>query len=262
MDQSTLTAELELAVRLADLAAAISVPAALQGGTRASFKSDATPVTEIDLEVEAVIREALTAERPTDGFLGEESGQTGEGSRLWVVDPIDGTKNLVDGLPMWSTLIALVEDGTPTVGVVDVPLLGERYTAVRGAGAFLNGSQIHVSQVDRMEDALLLHSSVEEWLDGEHWEAFLSAVRSCRRTRGVADAWGHMLVARGAAEAVLEHEPAGVWDWTAPQVILEEAGGLVTTLDGEPPTPGCMLLTSSAAIHPAILASLHEGQRR
>lgn len=261
MDQSTLTAELELAERLADLAAAISMPGARRADLRASLKADATPVTEIDLAVEAVIREAVGAERPNDGFLGEENGQQGGGSRVWVVDPIDGTKNFVDGLPMWSTLIALVEDGVPTVGVVDVPMLGERYTAVRGAGAFLNGEPIHVSKVDRMEDALLLHSSIEEWLGGDHWETLLSAVGSCRRTRGVADAWGHMLVARGAADAVLEHEPAGVWDWAAPQVILEEAGGLVTTLDGEPPTPGCMLLTSSEAIHPAILATLRKGRR-
>jgi histidinol-phosphatase len=180
------------------------------------------------------------------------------------VDPIDGTRNFVDDIQLWATLIALQVDGATEVAVVDAPLLQERYDAVRGGGARLNRAPIAVSDVTALDRSFVLHSGVEEWMRGPRWERFVDLVGRSARTRGLSDFWGHVLVARGSADVLLEHEPCGVWDWAALRLIVEEAGGRMTTLDGAEPSHLCSLVSSNGLVHDEVLAGLDgaRGPRR
>ena len=260
-----LRAERAFAADLADAAADITASMTRAGaGLDVRHKADGTPVTEVDLAVEIALRHAVAARFPHDGFLGEETGRTGGRGRRWIVDPIDGTKNFVDGIQLWGTLIALVDETGPPrgtesrglVGVVDLPGIGERYEAVIGGGARLNGEQIHVSSVARLEGSMVLHSGIEEWIGGAHLDGLARVASGARRTRGISDSWGLMLVARGSAEVALEHEPCGIWDWAPTGLILHEAGGRLTTLTGAEPHPGCDVLATNGHLHDEVLRRL------
>ncbi len=219
------------------------------------LKPDRTPVTEADTAIEAMVRERIRERYPGDAILGEENGLEGEGERCWIIDPIDGTKNFADGVQVWATLIALAVADEPVVGVANAPALGERYEAARGAGARLNGSPIHVSTADRISRSFIVHSDVAEWLAGEYGQALREIVLEARRDRGYGDFWGHMLVARGSADVMFEPELA-TWDVAAVQVVVEEAGGTVTTFEGEPPGHGSSALTTNGLLHDEIVARL------
>jgi histidinol-phosphatase len=246
--------ELAFAHHLADVAAAITT----RGGHRPRVrrKADQTPVTDVDVEVEGALRAEVAGRFPSDAFLGEEGGRSGTAPRTWIVDPIDGTRNFVDDIQLWATLIALEVDGTTEVAVVDAPLLRERYDAVRGAGARLNGAPIAVSGVSGLERSFVLHSGIEEWVRDPRWNRFVRLVGGSARSRGLSDFWGHVLVARGSAEVLLEHEPCGVWDWAALRLIVEEAGGRMTTLEGDEPSHLCSLVSSNGLVHDEVLSSL------
>jgi histidinol-phosphatase len=252
--------EVAFAAELADAAAAITGVAARGDGAGADLgvrhKADGTPVTEVDVAVEAALRAAVADRFPQDGFLGEEAGHTGAHGRVWIVDPIDGTKNFVDGIQLWGTLIALVDRGAPVVGLVDLPGVVERYEAVAGGGARLNGEPIHVSSVTSLDASLVLHSGIEEWIEGGSLEGLARVAGGARRSRGLSDSWGLMLVARGSAEIALEHEPCGTWDWAPTGLILREAGGRLTTLQGTEPHDGCDLLATNGHLHDEVLARL------
>jgi histidinol-phosphatase len=249
VDEPDLTSELGFAHELADVAAKVTLE---RFGERlpVEWKPDSTAVTDADIEVERVIRDAVGRTFPSDGVHGEESGRTdGTSGRTWVVDPIDGTAQYADGIPLWTTLIGLRLDGRAVLGVADAPALGLRYHAVRGSGAWRGDRSLRVSDVGRLADAFVLHSGIEEWIGGDDLDPFLSLCRAARRTRGLSDAWGHLLIAQGSAEALVEHEPCFEWDWTATSVIVEEAGGRLTTLDGDVPVVGQGLLVSNGAVH-------------
>ena len=253
--------ELAFAQELADRADEISM-SFFRGEFRVSRKADATPVTEADLAVEAMIREALARRYPDDAVLGEEHGMeragSRSGSRVWVVDPIDGTKNFAGGIQVWATLIALVVDDRPEVGVASAPALGERYAAALGSGVTLNGEPVAVSGVDDLGEALLVSSGMSDWLDGR-WAAGYRAVASrAARTRGFGDFWGHALVARGAAEAMLEPQ-LRIWDWAALQVVVEEAGGRITQLDGSPLADRASCLTTNSRLHDEVVRLMSAG---
>jgi histidinol-phosphatase len=249
--------ELAFANELADLAASTTT-AAFGGRVATSSKRDGTPVTEIDVATEDALRAAVEAAFPGDAIVGEERGRSGptDAARVWTLDPIDGTKHFADGVPLWATLIGLAIDGDPVAGLVDVPVLGERYVAAVTGGATRNGSPIRVSDTADLADAVIGHSALEEWFGGGRGDALVRVATAARRTRGLSDAWGQMLVASGAIDACLEHEPCGVWDWTPTAVIVSEAGGLVTSIDGGPLAPGCDLLTSNGRLHDAVRSSL------
>jgi len=219
-------------------------------------KPDGSPVTDADVAVESMLRAEISAAYPDDAILGEESGLAGSSARTWVLDPIDGTKNFVDGIQLWATIVGLLVDDEPVVGVVDAPALGERYDALRNGGARLNGTPIRVSMIDRVPDALVLHSGVQGWLGGPYWAAFERLAREAKRTRDYCDFWGPMLVARGSAEAILEAELSWPWDWAAPSLIVREAGGSVTTFDGSRPAGACSVLSTNGRIHDEILGRL------
>jgi histidinol-phosphatase len=244
--------ELAFAHELADRAAEISMSYFL-GEFEVRQKTDLSPVTQVDLEVETAIRGMIAGRFPADAVTGEEHGE-GSADRVWVVDPIDGTRNFADGVPVWATLLALQVEDRSVLGVIDAPALGERYEAVRGGGARWNGRALRVSE-RKLDDAFVVYSSVHDWIEGPRHEAFADLVRDARRTRGFGDFWGHMLVARGAADVMVE--PAlRLWDWAPIAVIVEEAGGRVTTFEGDPPSDGSSVLTSNAVLHEDVVRRL------
>jgi histidinol-phosphatase len=247
--------ELAFAHELADLAAKITLPG-FGGRIEVTLKADRTPVTELDRITEGALREHAAATFSDDAFLGEEAGLSGQADRVWVVDPIDGTKNFADGVPLWSTLIALVIGGEPVVGIIDVPTLGDRYAALLGSGATKNGDAIHVSSTSSAADAFVVHSGIEEWMADDRFAGLARVAGGARRTRGLSDAWGHGLVAQGSADVLVDHDPCGEWDYAAGKIIVQEAGGRMTTLDGGALYPGCDLLISNGALHDEVRALL------
>lgn len=219
-------------------------------------KPDTTHVTEADHAAEELIRDRLADARPGDAVLGEEFGSQGDSPRRWIVDPIDGTANYVRGLPVWATLIALEEDRELRVGVVSAPALGHTWWAARGEGAFVDGRPISVSAVGAIEDAQLCYSDVPSW--SKHRgsaEPFLALAHRCWRTRGVGDFWQHMLVAEGAADAAAE-PVVSLWDLAAVLVIVEEAGGRFTDLEGNRTAEGGSAVSTNGLLHELVLEAL------
>ena len=195
------------------------------------LKDDATPVTEVDRRAERAIRAAIAERFPGDAVLGEEEGlRAGANGRRWVVDPVDGTKLYAEGIPLWTTLIALEVDGVAVVGVADAPAIGDRYHATRGGGAWRGDRRLRVSEVGSLAESFVAHSGVEEWVAGGHGERAAASrrpgsahPRAERRLGASARGAG---VRRGAARA----RAVPAWDWAATGVIVEEAGGCITTL--------------------------------
>jgi histidinol-phosphatase len=236
--------DLALALSFADAADAISLGRFRASDLLVETKPDRTPVTEADRAVEEEIRERLAVERPDDGMLGEEFGVTGSGSRRWIVDPIDGTRNYSRGIPIWATLIALEMDGAIQLGVVSAPALGRRWWAERGAGAFVNGDPIHVSRVAEVEDAVLSFSL----------ERPLPAIaHRCWHPRAYGDFWAHMLVAEGSVDGAIDAIGVKVWDLAALQPIVEEAGGRFSAEDGTARIDGLSAISSNGLLHEALL---------
>lgn len=250
-----LAADLALAHRLADAADVITLARFRASDLVVASKPDLTPVSDADLAVEQEVRRVLAVERPGDAVLGEEHGSTGEGPREWVVDPIDGTKSYVRGVPVWATLIALRIEGRVDVGVVSAPALGRRWWAARGSGAFADGRPISVSRVSRLADAHLSYSSLTGWEALGRLEGLLQLSRDCWRTRAFGDFWSHVLVAEGAVDASFEPE-VSLWDLAPLQVIVEEAGGRFTSLEGEARPDGGSCVCSNGLLHDEVLAGL------
>jgi histidinol-phosphatase len=256
--------DLALALALADAADEISGSRFGALDLRVETKPDATPVTDADRAVERTIREALRRRRPGDSVVGEEYGETGTGARRWVVDPIDGTKNFVRGVPVWATLIALMEAGEVYVGVVSAPALGRRWWASRGQGAWLSvfGGEprhLHVSGVAGLADASVSYSSLHGWEDAPGGrEGLLALDRQVWRTRGFGDFWQHAMVAEGVLDAAAEPDVT-LWDLAALAVLVEEAGGTFTDLRGRRGPAGGSVLASNGALHDTVLATLTGG---
>ena len=239
--------DLDLALRLADAADAISLPR-YRTELTIETKPDLTPVTEADRAVEAEIRRMLAAERPNDAILGEEEGAVGSGSRRWIVDPIDGTRNYARGIPVWATLIALEVDGTVRMGVVSAPALRGRWWAERGGGAFTNGEQMHVSAVGEVEEAVLSFA-IETTVP--------PLARYAWHARGLGDFWAHMLVAEGAVDGAVDADGLSEWDLAAVQVIVEEAGGRFSDAVGESRIDSGRAITSNGLLHDELLAAVN-----
>ena len=247
--------EMSFARGLADLAAEIGL-SVFHGDVRVTMKADLTPVTQADTEIETMIRRQIAAAFPDDRVLGEEQGgDAAAPGRVWIVDPIDATANFARQIPIWATLIALQVDGELVLGLVNAPSLGERYEAVRGEGARFNDVPIHVSDVAEIAEAQILYAEVESWLKEPRAEGVLGVLRDAKRTRGFGDFWGHVLVGRGAADAAIEPELA-TWDFAAPSVVVEEAGGKITAIDGGPLRHGGSVLSSNGAIHDELVSRL------
>lgn len=244
--------DLALALALADAADAITLQHFQSATLSVRTKIDMTPVSEADEAVERLLRERLASERPDDGILGEEFGTSGSASRRWILDPIDGTKNYVRGIPVYATQIALVENDRPVAGVVSAPAMGRRWWAARGEGAFCNGRSIHASRIGAFADAHLGYDSVTDHDKHGSSEALLALIRKCGRARGFGDFWTHMMVAEGAIEIAVEPFVAA-WDMAPIQVIVEEAGGRFTDLRGNATFEGGSGLSTNGLLHDAVL---------
>jgi histidinol-phosphatase len=253
------TSELSFALELADLADDISLSYFRQASLRVERKPDDSPVTEADTRIEQRIRERIGATWPTDAVVGEEFGTTGGGARRrWILDPIDGTRKFVRGMPGFATLLALEDAGDMVVGVVSAPALGRRWWAARGEGAFADGQPIRVSRVADLSNAHLAHGAVEGFVSTGRLPGLAAlAVRSWA-TSGYGDFWIHVLVAEGAAEAAYEAQ-VSLWDVAALKVIVEEAGGRFSDLSGASTAVGGNVLTSNGLLHDAVLRVIGHG---
>ncbi len=255
-----LQSDLALALKLADTADAITLARFLALDLVVDTKPDLTPVSDADRAVEQALRGALATRRPGDAVLGEEDGQTGTGPRRWIIDPVDGTKNFVRGVPVWATLIALQVEGSGTVGVVSAPALGRRWWAARGAGAHTGGAltpvrRLQVSAVADLSAASVAYSSLSGWEERGRLPGLLQLSRDVWRTRAYGDFWSHLLVSEGAVDASFEPE-VSLWDLAAVQVVVEEAGGRFTDLDGVASADGGSAVCSNGLLHDRVLDAL------
>ncbi|MCK8670329.1 histidinol-phosphatase [Rhodococcus sp. HM1] len=255
------TADLDLALRIADEADAVTRARFGALDLKVSDKPDLTPVSDADLAVERLVRDVLGAERPADAVLGEEFGGDAVFSgRQWVVDPIDGTKNFVRGVPVWASLIALLDDGVPVVGVVSAPALNRRWWAVAGQGAwtsFEGGAprRIAVSEVTRPESASLSFSSLSGWRDRGLRDEFIALTDEVWRVRAYGDFFSYCLLAEGALDIALEPE-VSLWDLAALDVLIREAGGRFTDVEGVDGPHGGSAVATNSALHDDVLARL------
>jgi histidinol-phosphatase len=257
--------DLALALRLADAADSITLARYQSIDLVVSTKPDNTPVTDADKASEEAIRALLKSHRPDDGIVGEEFGNDAGGAkRYWVIDPIDGTKNFLRGVPTWATLIGLIEkrsDGSEVVvvGVVSAPALFRRWYASEGNGAFVSVNKaapvkISVSQVSEIKDTSIAYSDFIGW--NERLAPFQELMSQVWRTRGIGDFWSHMLVAEGAVDVAAEPSLA-IWDMAALDIIVREAGGRFTNVAGIDGSLGGSALSTNSVIHQKIVDKLN-----
>ncbi|WP_367727549.1 inositol monophosphatase family protein [Microbacterium sp. LMI1-1-1.1] len=249
-------------MRLADAADAVAMARFDSDDLRIDTKADASHVTEADLATERAIRAILDTERQDDAVLGEEYGTSGDTSRRWVIDPIDGTHNYMRGIPVWATLIALTVDGVPQVGVVSQPALGRRWWAAVGHGAWTTTAtgaerRIHVSDVDDIARASVSFQSIEQWDDVDLLPTLTRLTRAVWRDRGYGDALPYMWLAEGRLELVAEFD-VKEYDIAAIAPIVREAGGRFTAFDGSDRLDALSSLATNGVLHEAFLDLLHE----
>ena len=248
--------DLSFALELADLADSLSLPRFRSADLLVEDKPDLSPVTEVDRAVEQALRDRIARDRPRDGVVGEEFGADGSEAARWIIDPIDGTKNYVRGIPVWGTLIALERDGALTAAVVSAPALNRRrWWAVRGQGAWADDQRIRVSEVSRLDDAQVLFGGLKAWKRTGFLDRLMDLTLRCWRGRGFGDFWMHMLVAEGAADIAAEPE-VSLWDLAAVKLIVEEAGGRFTDLSGRATPSGGSALSTNGLLHDDVLALL------
>ena len=266
-------ADLALALRAVDVADAISLSGFETRSFRVDHKADASEVTEIDRNTESAISALLRRERPDYSLYGEEHGVVGpaDAAHQWVIDPIDGTSNFVRGVPVWATLIALVEEGTPMLGVVSAPALGRRWWAVRGGGAFCgkigkgvdplrDAIRLRVSDVDSLADASASITVTDSWHRAGKTAQLDALQRGVKRLRNYGDFWQHMLVAQGAVDVAIDGIGLGPYDNAAIYPIVTEAGGQVSDRHGAADYRSNSLVTSNGRLHAAVIGVL-EGDR-
>ncbi|WP_025735651.1 histidinol-phosphatase [Mycobacterium genavense] len=253
--------DLALALTLADRADLLTRERFGALDLRVDTKPDLTPVTDADRAVEAQVREVLGRERPDDSVVGEEfGGTTTFTGRQWIIDPIDGTKNFVRGVPVWASLIALLHDGVPVVGVVSAPALHRRWWASRGHGAFVSvdrGSarQLSVSSVAQLDSASLSFSSLSGWAQRGLRDRFIELTDAVWRVRAYGDFFSYCLLAEGAVDIAAEPE-VSVWDLAALDILVREAGGTFTGLDGTAGPHRGDVVATNGLLHERVLRSL------
>lgn len=260
---SEVSDDLDLALRLADQADALTMARFGALDLHVETKPDLTPVTDADKGAEEALRAALRTARPGDSVFGEEFGGTAPSTgrspgRQWVIDPIDGTKNFVRGVPVWCTLIALLTDGVPVVGVISAPALGRRWWAGAGQGAHTSFAgttrRIRVSGVGELSAASLSYSDLTTGWDDRR-DRFLELTDAVWRVRAYGDFWSYCLVAEGAVDIACEPE-VKVWDIAPLDILIREAGGRFTSIDGVAGPHGGSALATNGHLHDAVLAAL------
>jgi histidinol-phosphatase len=249
----TFDQDLALALELADAADQISLPRFRALDLHVETKPDLSPVTDADKSVEKAIVGLLALNRPDDAIVGEEYGVSGEASRKWIIDPIDGTANFVRGVPVWATLIALSVDGKPTVSVVSAPAMGARWWAAPGTGAFtksITGEQrkLAVSKVSKLEDASVSYNNLQLWQKSEFMPQLMQLSETVWRTRAYGDFWSYMLLAEGSVDIVAEHD-LKIYDIAALVPIIEQAGGSISDLQGPLTEQSSSVLATNSLLH-------------
>jgi histidinol-phosphatase len=250
--------DLALALELADVADEITMARFRASDLVVDTKPDMTPVSEADRAVERRVQQLVTERRPGDALIGEEFGGAGVGGRRWIIDPIDGTKGYVRGMPVWATLLALEEDGEVTTAVVSAPAMGRRWWAARGHGAFSDRDPtrpLRVSAIAQMEDAQVCYGDVDWYERTGHLDGLLELIRGCWRARGFGEFWQYMLVAEGLAE-VASDPSVKLWDLAAPMLVVQEAGGRFSDFTGAETADGGSGLASNGPLHEAALSIL------
>jgi histidinol-phosphatase len=255
--------DLGLAHVLADAADSVAMARFRALDLKVDSKPDMTLVTDADTAVEESIRSVLGRARPRDAILGEEFGETSgaaTGTRRWVIDPIDATHNFVRGVPVWATLIALLDGDEPVAGLVSAPALSRRWWAAKDAGAFTgrqrsSATPLRVSGIGTLADASLSYSSLKGWEEGRRLDGFLDLTRSVWRTRAFGDFYSYCLLAEGAVDIAAEPE-VSLWDLAALVPIVTEAGGTFTDLSGRPGPAGGSAVATNGPIHDEVLGFL------
>jgi histidinol-phosphatase len=253
--------DLDVALELADVADQITLARFRAEDLIVETKPDLTPVSEADTAVERALRDRLAEVAPGDGVIGEEYGSsTARGSsRRWIVDPIDGTKSYVRGIPVWATLVALQAGDELAVSVVSAPAMGRRWWASRGNGAFMDDRlgegerPLRSSRISELGDAHMSYAGLEDWQAIDRIDAALALINACWRSRSLGDFWAYMLVAEGALEIAVD-PVVSLWDLAAPQLIVEEAGGRFSDLGGVRTADGGDAVATNGLLHEAALA--------
>jgi histidinol-phosphatase len=253
-------ADLDLALRMADIADSIALPRFRAQDLQIETKADASPVTDADRSVEAALKALLAEERPNDALIGEEYGSTGSGARTWIIDPIDGTANFMRGVPVWGALIALSIDGKPVLSVVSAPALARRWWAAPGVGSQTRDTDgavrsIVVSGVADLGHASLSYNNLQLWDRAGKLEQLVALSRQIWRTRAYGDFFSYMLLAEGSVDIVAEHD-LKIYDIAALVPIVEQAGGRLTALDGPLTAETSSALATNGKLHAAATAAL------
>jgi histidinol-phosphatase len=252
----TYTDDLNLALKLADAADAISLARFRALDLAVETKPDRSPVTDADRAVELAIKDILASERPEDGIVGEEFGNSGSTTRKWIIDPIDGTANYLRGVPVWASLIALSIDGHAVVSVVSAPALGRRWWAAPGVAktSDIDGSirDLKVSGISDLENASLSYNNLQLWDSEGYLDQLISLSRKVWRTRAYGDFYSYMLLAEGALEIVAEHD-LKLYDIAALVPIVEQAGGRFTAIDGPLTEESSSVLATNGRLHDLLL---------
>jgi histidinol-phosphatase len=256
--------DLDFCQKLADLADEISMARFGALDLVIETKPDLTPVSDADKKVEEELRKLILEYSPTDSIIGEEFGVDGKSNREWILDPIDGTKNFVRGVPFWGTLIGLRIDNKMQVGMVSAPALGRRWFGAIGHGSYLRTNtnnfkkerKLQVSKVSRIEDAYFGYSSQERWAKRNQEENFEKLLKKVWRARGFGDFIIHMMVAEGSIDFSMEPKLA-VWDMAALIPIITEAGGTATSLEGGDPLEDKSLVTTNGLLHQEVLRNIN-----
>ena len=244
--------ELHFALKLADLADALTLPKYTNRSFYVDWKANRTEVTEADRECEALISQHVLAERPTHGMFGEEHGLVGDADSpwRWIVDPIDGTSNFVRGIPVWASLISLTHiDHGPVVGVVSAPAMGRRWWAAQGLGAHADGRRCQVSTVSELDQAQVCVTFAQGWDDLGLTGELVTLQQKAYRARGFGDFWQHMLVAEGAVDLAVDAVGLEPYDLAAVMVVVEEAGGTFTDRKGERTHQHNTAVSSNGLLH-------------
>jgi histidinol-phosphatase len=261
---STVRDDVALALQLAERADALTMERFGALDLHVATKPDLTPVTDADRSVESALRDTLSQQRPDDPVLGEEfGGTTAFAGRQWVIDPIDGTKNFVRGVPVWATLIGVLQDGIPVAGVVSAPALQRRWWAGAGQGAYASfaggpARRMTVSSVADLESASLSFSSLSGWAKLGLRDRFIELTDTVWRVRAYGDFLSYCLLAEGAVDIAAEPE-VNLWDLAALDILVREAGGAFTSLDGTAGPHGGSVVATNGRLHEAVLSRLNGG---
>jgi len=223
------------------------------------WKQDASPVTLADRGAEELLRTTLLGKFPQDGFLGEESGSVaGASGYRWIIDPIDGTRSFVRGVPIWATLVGLEYKGELIAGVCRMPALDITYRTLRGDGAFRGERRLHVSKTATLKEAHVFYSSVTWFARAGCEQQFLGLLKQTQRQRGFGDFYGFVLVAQGSGDLMIEHG-VKAWDIAALIPLVEEAGGRMTAWDGKVDVNRPDVLASNGLLHEEAQRLLRKG---